>query len=165
MLALTDLPSLSSPFTRGAPTPARQAVELSALERPAFELQRPSAATQLAAVPLAALEDEEFAARFCAWRGASDRRYIFSVYEPRCCPAYFNAILLVAARGSDGRRRAVRVVETGIFPEPVIARERDEASGARQPIEFHLHLLARGVEDRRRVVYDLEAAGAYAPRS
>jgi hypothetical protein len=160
MLALTDLPSLSS-FVSGPPGVAKP----SAQGRRDFDVSESSATAPFAVGALAALEDDELATRFCAWRGASERRYIFSVYEPRSCPAYFNAILLVAARGPDGRRRALRVLDTSIFPEPVVARERERAERHPEPIEFHLHLLARGFDERRRVLDDLEAAGAYAPRS
>ena len=153
MLALIDLPSLStfsSAEAGAAAPPARRDCGEAAADRAA-----PSFAGALAAI-----EDRELGARYCAWRGASGRRYIFSVYDSRSCPAYFNAILIVAARGADGRRRALSVLDTGVFPEPVVARERERAEAREDAIEFHLHLLARGAEERRRVLDDLAAGGA-----
>src|SRR5664279_3133345 len=69
------------------------------------------------AEPLAALADEPLSPRFCAWRGASGRRYIASVYEARACPAYCDAALIVVAADANGRRRIVELADTGAFPE------------------------------------------------
>jgi len=101
---------------------------------------------------LAALADEPLSPRFCAWRGASGRRYIASVYEARACPAYCDAALIVVAAEPDGRRRIVaRLART---PAPVAGR-----------LELHLHLLAATTAERRAALDDLAAAAPYAARS
>jgi len=117
------------------------------------------------AEPLAALADEPLSPRFCAWRGASGRRYIASVYEARACPAYCDAALIVVAAGPDGRRRIVALADTGVFPEPVVARLAQTAAPFSGRLELHLHLLAATVAERRAALDDLAAAAPYATRS
>jgi hypothetical protein len=115
------------------------------------------------AEPLAALADEPLSPRFCAWRGASGRRYIASVYEARACPAYCDAALIAVAAEPGGRRRIVALADTGAFPEPVVARlARTPADGR---LELHLHLLAATAAERRAALDDLAAAAPYAARS
>jgi hypothetical protein len=115
------------------------------------------------AEPLAALADEPLSPRFCAWRGASGRRYIASVYEARACPAYCDAALIVVAADADGRRRIVALADTGAFPEPVVARLARTPTAGR--LELHLHLLAATTAERRAALDDLAAAAPYAARS
>jgi hypothetical protein len=66
--------------------------------------------------PLAALDGEVLNERFRSWRGASGRRYIFSVFDPARCPAYCDAVLIVAAVDAEGKPRALGLVDTGPFP-------------------------------------------------
>ena len=75
---------------------------------------------------LAALADLPFSSRFCSWTGLSGRRYVFSVYPASACPAFCDAVLLVAVRDSPRRRRIVSLRDTGVFPEPVVARAQRE---------------------------------------
>ena len=114
--------------------------------------------------PLASLLGDTLSPRFCSWRGASGRRYIVSVYSSSACPAYCDAVLLAVAVAANGRRRAFALADTGVFPEPVIARLRALAP-AGQRIEFHLHLLATSSAERRAALEDLAAAAPYAARS
>ena len=115
--------------------------------------------------PLAALADEPLSPRFYAWRGASGRRYIASVYEARACPAYCDAALIAVARQSDGRRRIVALADTGVFPEPVVARLAETFAPTAERLEFHLHLLAETASERRAALDDLAAAAPHAARS
>jgi hypothetical protein len=115
--------------------------------------------------PLAALSDDVLSPRFCSWRGASGRRYIVSVYDARACPAYCDAVLIAAAVGADGRRRALTLLDTGIFPESVVARATKSLSNFPERVEFHLHLLASSSAERQAVLEDLSAAAPYASRS
>ena len=117
------------------------------------------------AEPLAALADEPLSPRFCAWRGASGRRYIASVYEARACPAYCDAALIVVAADADGRRRIVALADTGAFPEPVVARLACTPPPVSGRLELHLHLLAESMAERRAALDDLAAAAPYAARS
>jgi hypothetical protein len=115
--------------------------------------------------PLAALADDALSPRFCAWRGASGRRYIASVYEAEVCPAYCDAALIAVAAGADGRRRILALVDTGVFPEPVVARLAQALAPLAERLEFHLHLLAANSDDRRAALDDLAAAAPYAARN
>lgn len=115
--------------------------------------------------PLAALEDEPLSPRFCAWRGASGRRYIASVYPAGVCPAYCDAALIAVSLGRDGRRRIVALADTGPFPEPVVARLAKTLAAATEQLEFHLHLLAETAAERRAALDDLAAAAPQAARS
>ena len=123
------------------------------------------AETEADAEPLAALADEPLSPRFCAWRGASGRRYIASVYDARACPAYCDAALIAVARQSDGRRRIVALVDTGVFPEPVVARLAETFAPTAERLEFHLHLLAETASERRAALDDLAAAAPHAARN
>lgn len=115
--------------------------------------------------PLAALLGDSLSPRFCSWRGASGRRYIVSIYEPQSCPAYCNAVLVAVAVAPDGRRRAVALADTGVFPEPLLARLARSLSTTSAQIEFHLHLLAASSAERRAALADLAAAAPHAERS
>jgi hypothetical protein len=114
---------------------------------------------------LAALADERLSPRFRSWRGASGRRYIVSVYEAGACPAYCDAVLIAAAVETDGRRRALALADTGVFPEPILSRARSSLADAAERVEFHLHLLAASPAERRAALDDLSAAAPYAARS
>ena len=117
------------------------------------------------AEPLAALAGETLSPRFCAWRGASGRRYIASVYEARACPAYCDAALIVVAAEPDGRRRIVALADTGAFPEPVVARLARTPAPLAGRLALHLHLLAATTAERRAALDDLAAAAPHATRS
>jgi hypothetical protein len=115
--------------------------------------------------PLAALMGDTLSPRFCSWRGVSGRRYIVSIYAPQSCPAYCDAVLIAAAVGSDGRRRALALADTGVFPEPLLARMAKTLASAYERVEFHLHLLTSSTSERRAVLDDLARAAPYAARS
>jgi hypothetical protein len=115
--------------------------------------------------PLASLIGDTLSPRFCSWRGASGRRYIVSIYEPQLCPAYCDAVLIAAAVGADGRRHALALADTGVFPEPLLARAVRALSNGPERVEFHLHLLAASSAERRAALDDLAAAAPYAARS
>ena len=105
--------------------------------------------------PLSALADDALGARFRSWRGATGRRYVFSVYSPQCCPAYSHAVIIVAAVVAAGDRTALCIADTGSFPEIVLARAAAEWTGAGAEIEFHIHLLANSPAERRALIADL----------
>jgi len=105
--------------------------------------------------PLLALADDALAARFRSWRGASGRRYVFSVYEPFGCPAYSHAVVIVAAVDARGDRAARLVADTGCFPEIVLANAAGKWARGDLRIEFHLHLLATSSAAREALIADL----------
>jgi hypothetical protein len=111
--------------------------------------------------PLLALADDALAARFRSWRGASGRRYVFSVYEPPGCPAYGHAVILVAAVAAAGDRTALFIADTGWFPEIVLAEAATKGTRTAVKIEFHFHLLANSPAGREALIADL----SHAPRS
>lgn len=112
-----------------------------------------------AASGFAALSQTSLASRFVAWAGLSGRTYVFSVYAPAACPAFCDAILLAVAR-DDGERRVLAALDTGVFPEPILARAARELGPRVETLEFHMHLLARSSAERRAALADLEAARA-----
>ena len=65
----------------------------------------------------------------------------------------------------DGRRRIVALADTGVFPEPVVARLAQTAAPFSGRLELHLHLLAATAAERRAALDDLAAAAPYATRS
>jgi hypothetical protein len=115
--------------------------------------------------PLASLLGDTLSPRFCSWRGASGRRYIVSVYDFHRCPAYCDAVLIAVSVAPDGRRRPLALADTGVFPEPLIARMARSLAAAGARMEFHLHLLAASSAERKAALDDLAAAAPYAERS
>ena len=106
---------------------------------------------------LAALAGMPISARFCSWKGRSGRRYVFSVYRSSECPAFCGAVLIAAIRDARGRRRVLSVRETGVFPEPAVARAKRELEAYGTAGELHLHLLAASPEERAAAIADLVA--------
>ena len=104
---------------------------------------------------LVALADTSLASRFCSWRGLSGRRYVFSVYTPSDCPAFCNAVLLAAVSDDAGGRRMVSARETGVLPEPIVARMERELRVYGGRLEFHLHLLGSSPAKREAALSDL----------
>ena len=155
MSALVDA---VSPCPAGAPAP----------EGERWREPAPSTAPRLPQAhgePLAALADQALSPRFRSWRGASGRRYIVSVYDPATCPAYCDAVLIAAAARPEGRRRPLALLDTGAFPEPILARARASPPPIAERLEFHLHLLAASPAERGAALDDLSAAFPYAARS
>jgi hypothetical protein len=102
--------------------------------------------------PLSALAGDALGGRFRSWRGRSGRRYVFSVYDPLSCPAYEDAVMIVA-EASDGERRVVSIGETGSFPDIALAKAAGQATSGR--LELHVHLLARSRAERLALIADL----------
>jgi hypothetical protein len=111
-----------------------------------------------AARGFAALSQTSLASRFVSWAGLSGKAYVFSVFPPSACPAFCDAVLLAVTRDDDGRRRILAALDTGAFPEPVLARAEREFGSLAEALEFHVHLLARSSAERRMALADLETA-------
>ena|SRR5579883_439717 len=114
---------------------------------------------------LAALAGKALACRFRYWRGASGRRYVFSVYDPASCPAYEDVVLIAAAVTESGERRILSIVDTGALPELAVARARGIAASPATRIECHVHLLAGSRAERAAAIDDLRPAGRRAAES
>ena len=105
----------------------------------------------------AALSQSPLTSQFLAWRGASGKSYVVSIYAPADCPPFCDAILLTVARDQAGVRRILAAIDTGAFPEPVVARAERDLGASAEAIEFHVHLLARTAAERRAILADLDA--------
>ncbi|HLW91502.1 MAG TPA: hypothetical protein VKS78_09405 [Roseiarcus sp.] len=132
---------------------------------------RPSTTHTAAAAPrsddgrLAALAGGDLAERFRQWRGASGRRYIFSVYDRNACPTYDHAVLIAATVAATGERRIAFIADTGSLPDLVFG-EAMEGGGIFDPsVEFHVHLLAASRAERVALIGDLRANLDYMRRS
>lgn len=105
--------------------------------------------------PLLALAGGALARRFRSWRGRSGKRHIFSVYDAQSCPAYSDAVIIVAAPLDDGGRSILFIGDTGCFPDIVLAKAAADAEGG---AEFHVHLLATSPQDRCALIADISQA-------
>jgi hypothetical protein len=110
-----------------------------------------------ASAPLRALAGEALAARFRSWRGASGRRYIFSVFDRQSCPPYEHVVAMIVARDPDGERRIVFIDDTGCFPDLALAKAVKGIAAERE-VELHVHLLATSCTERAAMIADLSQA-------
>ena len=104
-----------------------------------------------------ALSRTPMASQFFSWRGLSGKSYVFTVFAASYCPAFCDVVLLAVARDERGARRILMGLDTGAFPEPVLARAERELSVHADALEFHVHLLARSLGERRAALADLKA--------
>jgi hypothetical protein len=98
--------------------------------------------------------EETFLTKYRHWRGASGRSYVFSVYSAGDCPAYDDAVLIVATR-QGGSPRALACVDLGPFPEHRLAKLRQRFAAWPDEVEFHVHVLAERAGDRRSLIADI----------
>ncbi len=138
-----------------------QALSVAATFAPASS-ERPGAAlASTVDAPLTGLAESELADRFRYWRGASGRRYLFSVFPVDGrrslgdCPAYAQSVVMAVLRQADGRRRILHAGDTGHLPEAVLGGARLAAAMAAGANEIHLHLLAPETAARAAIVVDL----------
>lgn len=106
---------------------------------------------------LTSLPEGTLSSRFCAWRGASDRRYVASVYAvdrdavDAGLPAFEGFVLMAVTRDNCGRRiLAVSAIER------VGDRNAALACGLAGGVqEWHVHFLAEDRRERLAMVADL----------
>ena len=132
---------------RGDFVNSKRALEAGNRPRSAAPARGPAASS-----PLRALAEGALSARFRSWRGASGKRYVFSVYDRRSCPVYGDAVLVVASTLADDGGKIVFVVDTGCFPDMIVANAAAKFGDA---TEFHVHLLADSPEARRALIADI----------
>lgn len=118
----------------------------------------PPPARPSAGQPLAALSGATETPRFLGWRGASGRRYVFSVFECAACPDYNDAILIIARIAAGGQRSRIAILDTGAFAGPLLRRLAKSYELDAANTEFQLHLLANSAAERRDVIRDIQAA-------
>ncbi len=114
--------------------------------------------------PLAGLSGSSMADRFRAWRGASGRRYVFSVFRLEAEPAALDllpgdadAVVIAAERKPDGTRVLLWMMRTEGNTREFFRGDRVRALASRGNCELHLHLLASDGAERQAVVDDLRA--------
>ena len=90
-------------------------------------------------------------ARFRHWRGRSGRAYVFSVYAPQDCPAYENAVLMIAAR----RGGLLACVDLGPLPEAALSQWRGHYADRLDEVEFQIHVLSDRAAERAALIADL----------
>jgi hypothetical protein len=94
--------------------------------------------------------------KYRSWRGRSGRTYMFSVYSAFDCPAYEDAVLIVASRGAD----ALAWLDLGRFPEAELSALRRRFADRLDGVEFHIHVLADRCGDRSRLIEDVMHVGS-----
>ena len=103
------------------------------------------------------------AARFHAWRGSSGQRYICSVFpvnvaEPDAgMPDFSEAVVIAAACDADGTRRSVALCQCETGANPYARKSFIVEALAAGAAEWHVHLLASEVTQRRAVIADIDA--------
>ena len=113
---------------------------------------------------LAGLAGSSVADRFRAWRGASGRRYVFSVFRldrggvSEAFPDVESAVVIAAQRGDGAERRLLWVRQTGPDARAFLIGSDVAALAARGGCELHLHFLAGSPAERDAIVADLAGA-------
>lgn len=114
---------------------------------------------------LAGLAGTSVADRFRAWRGASGRRYVFSVFRldgetmgSGSLPDVESAVVIAAERRGGADRRLLWVRQTGDDASGFLAGLDMGALVDRGDCELHLHFLAGGSAERDAIVADLAGA-------
>lgn len=95
--------------------------------------------------------------RFHFWSGASERRYVHTVYGLLDCPELSSGTYVLARRDEAGRREALavgRLAHTAPSLNLAEIRHRGATLGAN---EVHVHLLATGDREMKLVEFDLRA--------
>ena len=114
--------------------------------------------------PLVGLVGSDLSRRFLHWRGASGRRYLFSIFPLHHAtaiddaPRFQDAVVLAVARDAAGERRIVSGDETGSLPDLMYMSEQWRDAVAAGANEIHVHLLAESVSGRTALLRDLEDA-------
>jgi hypothetical protein len=113
---------------------------------------------------LASLRTHALRDGYHAWRGASGRRYVASVFpfDPSARDAglpAFEAFVLIAAVANGARRvaRRVEVIEWGSVRHRAVAAAIEDGVE-----EWHVHLLGGSRAEREAIAADLRAAAGLA---
>ena len=109
----------------------------------------PSGFCEDGAAPLS--PEDWFRRKYRHWLGRSGRSYVFSAYAPQDCPAYEDAVLIVAENETP-----LACLDLGPFPEARMAELRSRFGGRR--VEFQVHVLADRDRDRRSLIEDISRA-------
>jgi hypothetical protein len=85
------------------------------------------------------------------WRGRSGRSYAFSVYAAEDCPAYENAVLILA----NSAGRIVACVDLGASPAARLIELRRQYRDRLAALDFQIHVLAERPGDRLSLIDDI----------
>ncbi|MDE3177122.1 MAG: hypothetical protein KGM15_13550 [Pseudomonadota bacterium] len=100
--------------------------------------------------------EDWFHQKFRHWRGRSGRAYVFSVYPPQECPAYPDAVVIVAVRAGA----PLACVDLGALPELRLGELRRLYGDRLDDVEFQVHVLAERQGDRRSLIADITPLAA-----
>lgn len=95
--------------------------------------------------------------RFHFWGGASERRYVHTVYDLLECPELSGGTFILARRDESGRREVLsigRLLHASGSLNLAEIRQRGANLGAN---EVHVHLLAATDHEMKLVEFDLRA--------
>ena len=93
-----------------------------------------------------------------AWRGASGRSFIYTVYSLIGCPAFEAGNFILVRRGADGRRKPLGIGRTETPTASLnLARIRREGAGLGAN-EVHVYAEAASEQARAAVAFDIAAA-------
>lgn len=129
-------------------------IELAAVRARRSGLARPGAANP---GPAARKPEPRLVERFHFWSGASEKRYVHTVYGLIECPELSSGTYVLVRRDTAGRRSALAVGRlTHASPSLNLAeiRQRGATLGAD---EVHVHLLAATDHEMKLVEFDLRA--------
>ncbi len=113
--------------------------------------------------PLAGLAGSDQSQRFRYWRGASGRRYLFSVFpigsrrSIDLCPRFDNAVVLAVKHGAGDEREILCLDQTGTIPDLFFDGQQLRDAVAVGGNEIHVHLLTEHAEGRLAMLRDLAA--------
>ena len=114
--------------------------------------------------PLVGLVGSDLSSRFLHWRGASGRRYLFSIFPLHRkasideAPRFHDAVVLAVVRDAAGDRRILVADESGALPDLFYASAQLRDAVAAGANEIHVHLLTDEVSGRAAVLEDLVGA-------
>ena len=100
--------------------------------------------------------EDWFNRKFRHWRGRSGRAYVFSVYAPQECPAYVDAVVIVAARAGA----ALACVDLGALPDVRLCELRRRFADLLDEVEFQVHVLTERQGDRLSLIADITPLAA-----
>ncbi len=112
--------------------------------------------------PLVGLVGSDLSRRFLHWRGASGRRYLFSIFPLHRATSiddasrFHDAVVLAVVRDAVGERRILVADETGALPDLFYTSDRLRDAVSDGANEIHVHLLAEGASARAALLRDLE---------
>lgn len=101
-------------------------------------------------------ETSELMQRFQFWTGASGQRYVHTIYTLLDCPALSSGNVILVKRDEAGHRSILDITVLSAYsPSLNLAevRQRGATLGAN---EVHVHLLADGEREAKRVAFDLQ---------